>query len=106
MVRILFEYLLPLLLPTAIYALWLARERRRAVTAGTAARAWQDGPWFWLALGGIALTAAVFVATALVEGYQPGSRYTPAQMENGKIVPGEFNKQNDSQAPDASQGKK
>jgi heme A synthase len=105
MARILFEYLLPLLLPTAIYALWLARERRRAATAGTTARAWEDGPWFWLALGGIALTAAVFVTSALVEGYRPGFHYTPAQMENGKIVPGQFNEQNKTPTPGASQGK-
>ncbi|HUC63194.1 MAG TPA: DUF6111 family protein [Alphaproteobacteria bacterium] len=101
MVRILLEYLLPLALPTAIYALWLLRERRRAATAGAAVPGWEEGPWFWLALGGIALTAAVFVATALIEGYAPGSHYTPAEMEHGTIVPGQFNENNKSPVPGA-----
>jgi hypothetical protein len=91
MIRVLFEYLLPLILPTALYALWIARQRRQASAAGTPVPGWQDGPWFWLALGGIGLCAAVFVTSALVEGYRPGAQYTPAQIENGKIVPGQFN---------------
>jgi len=41
MARVLLEYLMPVLLPTALYALWLIWQRRRAATAGTAVPAWQ-----------------------------------------------------------------
>jgi hypothetical protein len=90
MARILFEYLLPLLLPAALYALWLAWQRKRAATAGGRVPAWQEGPWFWLALGGAGLTLAGFVLTALFWGYEPGSVYQPAKLERGQVKPGEF----------------
>lgn len=90
MLRVFFEYLLPLVLPTAIYLLWLRQERKRATAAGTAAPRWQEGPWFWLALAGIALSVAVFVVTAVFWGHGPGSSYTPPELKDGQVVPGQF----------------
>lgn len=90
MLRIFFEYLLPLVLPTMVYALWLRQERKRAAAAGTEVPRWQEGPWFWLALAGIVLSVAAFVVTAIFWGHEPGASYTPAEIKNGQVVPGQF----------------
>jgi hypothetical protein len=89
MVRVLFQYLLPIVLPTAIYVLWMVHRRRRAA-AGTAALTWQQGPWFWLILGGIAMSAASFVFGALLAGHSPGGKYVPAEVKNGRVIPGQI----------------
>ncbi|MFI4986282.1 MAG: DUF6111 family protein [Alphaproteobacteria bacterium] len=90
MVRIVIEYLLPFLLPTALFALWLVWQRRRAATLGAPLPAWQEGPWFWLALSGLALVLAAMIATAFLSGYAPSSQYTPPAFKGGEVVPGQF----------------
>jgi hypothetical protein len=90
MARVFLEYLLPVLLPTALYALWLIWQRRRAATAGTAVPAWQEGPWFWLIVAGFALAVLAVVAIALLSGNRPGETYVPPMIKNGKVVPGHF----------------
>lgn len=91
MARILIEYLLPIVLPTALYAAWLAWRRKRAIATGAASvPAWQEGPWFWCILAGVGLALAVFVATALLSGHPPGAKYQPPHVVNGRVVPGEF----------------
>ncbi|HLI13039.1 MAG TPA: DUF6111 family protein [Alphaproteobacteria bacterium] len=90
MARLLLQYLLPLILPTVAYALWLHWRRRRAAIIGARMPAWQEGRWFWPIIAGVALTAVVFVAAALWGGYAPDTRYEPARVINGQIVPGRF----------------
>jgi len=90
MARVFLEYLMPVLLPTALYALWLIWQRRRAATAGTAVPAWQEGPWFWLIVAGFALAFLAVLATVLLSGHRPGETYVPPMIKNGKVVPGHF----------------
>lgn len=91
MARIFIEYLLPIILPTALYAIWLAWQRRRAIAMGAArVPAWEEGPWFWCILAGVALSLVVFVVTALFWGHPPGAKYQPPQVINGRVVPGQF----------------
>ncbi len=94
MLRLFAEYVLPLLLPTAIYLLWVA-WRRRAAASGRPGPVpeWTEGPWFWLILGGIALSLLAFVVTGLSWGHAPGLVYHPAQVINGRILPGHFGEQ-------------
>jgi hypothetical protein len=91
MLRIVGEYLLPLLLPTLIYVLWVA-WRRRAGAAGRPGDVpeWAEGPWFWLILGGLGLSLAAFVITGLSWGHPTTERYHPAETINGRILPGHF----------------
>lgn len=102
-----FAYVLPLLLPTAIYMLWrIWRERgtaARGAPAGADASidansatlpaheiAWRDAPWLWLAAAGICLMAVVMLLGVFSHDAAPSVRYVPPHIENGKVVPGEM----------------
>lgn len=89
MIRILVEFLLPVVLPTVVYFLWAASERRRKarLDAGETLR-WQDAPWLWLAGIGVALTAVLSAGLALFGGETIEGVYVPPRLEDGRIVPG------------------
>lgn len=80
MLRILIQYLLPLLLPFVAYLLyaWLAGRPRIL----------ESGPWLSLAVTGLALVVVSLVSWGLLVGSEPGERYVPARMEDGRVVPG------------------
>lgn len=81
----------PLVLPTAGYFLYvLLIERRRARAAETHTRApwWVTAPWPWLLIGGAGLMALTLGVVALTSGAPPHSAYTPAHLENGRVVEG------------------
>lgn len=90
MIRVLLTILVPLLLPTAVYLLVTARSRQRARAAGEEPKPFGDGPWVWLALGGVILTAASLIFFFDQSSHKPGSVYTPPRLENGRVVPGHF----------------
>jgi hypothetical protein len=82
MLRVILEVLLPLLLPTALYFLWIVSLRPRAPVD------WTSLPWLWLAGAG-----ALFVATALFLaatdfGRREEGVYVPPRWVGGRIVPG------------------
>lgn len=85
MMRILLQYLLPLLLPTLIYFLWVRMNKRRIASRSID---WvHEGPWFWLILAGVALMAASLVFVALTGGVEPGSRIIAPTYKDGRVVP-------------------
>lgn len=102
-----FAYLLPLLLPTALYMLWRI-WRERAVVSGDGSGspdtptdgksailpaneiAWRDAPWLWLAAAGIALMGVVVLTGVFIHEAAPAMRYVPPHIENGRVVPGEL----------------
>ena len=90
MIRILLTVLLPMALPTTVYFLWFANERRRAIAAGTpeAMPRLGDVPWFVLGSAGLAIAAVVLFATSIYSGDEPGSVYVPPHIEHGQVVPG------------------
>ncbi len=89
MARILFQYILPIVLPTAVYFAWLAAERRRIARAGAGdAPHWHDAPWLWLAAIGVVLAVLIAIASALFGGADISGRYVPPRVEDGRIVPG------------------
>lgn len=90
--RLVLTYLLPLVLPTAFYLIWLFVLRpRRAAAAGQAPEL-QDVPWLWLALAGAVLALIVMFGGAVLRGDgDDRSGYSPAYIdERGRIVPGRF----------------
>ena len=87
--RIALELLVPILLPTAVYFAWLTHEQRRVERLGRGEPPrWQDAPWLWLAVTGMALTMVVALALAQFGGERAGSGYVPPAVIDGQIVPG------------------
>jgi hypothetical protein len=85
MLRILLTFIVPLLLPTAIYLLWirLASGPLQAEAPGR-----QALPWIWLAGAGVLLLALVLFFVSIHYGSpQQGGVYVPPRWEQGHIVP-------------------
>ncbi|MBL8833276.1 MAG: hypothetical protein JNL71_12870, partial [Rhodospirillales bacterium] len=71
MIRILLEFVVPLVLPLAVYAAWMAMEKRRADKLGHGeAPTWAEAPWVWLSLAGVLLAGVVTVGLVLMQGSQ------------------------------------
>ncbi|MGC2414518.1 MAG: DUF6111 family protein [Stellaceae bacterium] len=93
MLRVFFTIVLPLVLPTALYLVWLrvAHWPRAGSSEGSPVDEsvrWAALPWVWLAAAGAALLALVlFVVTVHFGTSQPGT-YVPPRWENGRVVPG------------------
>jgi len=88
--RLLFEVVLPILLPALIYLGYLRVERRRAEARGDPATLpwWATTPWVALAAAGVLLAAVLLSVVVLRSGSPVGGVYVPAHMENGGLVPG------------------
>ncbi len=82
MLRILLEYLLPLLLPGLVYLGYVALAR------GTAPGWVKNAPWPHLAGAGILLAAISLIAWSVLSGAPPEQVYVPPRLEDGRIVPG------------------
>jgi hypothetical protein len=72
------------LLPFAAYALFLIVSRNNVLTAA----AWPLHVIGGLVGAALALTVGALVMLANFSGAPPGLTYTPAHMENGRLVPG------------------
>lgn len=88
MLRVFFTIVVPLVLPTALYLVWLwvargaLQEREEGATLRSAML-----PLVWLAAAGVLLLALVlFVVTVHHGTSQPGT-YVPPRWENGRIIP-------------------
>ena len=88
MIRIVFTYIVPFLLPTAIYLAWAWYRARYAASHGGEVPKIERGPWPMLVFLGAVLMLASLVTTALTNGSDAGAIYTPPHLENGKLVPG------------------
>ena len=84
MPRVFLTIVLPLLLPTALYLVWVTTLRRRR----DGVVAWATWPWVWLAGAGIALLAIVLFFVTVHFGAQQEGVYVPPRWQNGHIVPG------------------
>lgn len=90
MTRILLTYVLPLVLPTAVYVAWIAYARSQHQGAPEELPALKKGPLFWCVLAGFAMMAAALAVIALSTGAPPGSRYEPPRLEDGRVVPPQY----------------
>lgn len=85
MLRVFLTIVLPLLLPTALYLLWVttlgAPHDGGAVT-------WTAVPWVWLAAAGAILLAVVLVTVTVGFGTAQQGVYVAPRYVNGHIVPG------------------
>ena len=89
--RILLQYLLPLVLPTALYIGYMMWARRRALASGQTLPAWSKGPVFWFLLAGLLLIGISLLSLFLLGGDDGmGRLYIPTHVEDGRVVPGHF----------------
>ena len=85
MPRVLLTIVLPLLLPTAVYLLWVTALRPARRNGATL---WRALPWVWLAGAGLALLVLVMFVVTVHFGKPQDGVYVPPRWENGRIVPG------------------
>jgi hypothetical protein len=81
-IRILLTLVLPFLLPSALYLLWLAAMRRTAFASG-----WGALPWSWLLGAGVVLTALILFIVSVQFGNAPGGTYIPPRVVGGQLEP-------------------
>ncbi len=74
------------LLPFGVYAAGCSRRGARSAAAND----WPVRTIAYLALGGAALLVVGLVAFTHFTGAAPGSKYVPAQVIDGVLVPGHF----------------
>ena len=97
MLRVFLTIVLPLVLPTVLYLVWVrlahwlpggSSEGSQQESERGETMRWSALPWLWLATAGAVLLALMlFVVTVHFGSPQPGT-YVPPHVENGQIVPG------------------
>ena len=85
MPRILLTIVLPLLLPTALYLLWVTALRPARHDGATR---WTALPWLWLAGAGVALLAIVMVVVTVHFCSPQEGVYVPPRWLDDRIIPG------------------
>ena len=88
MLRIMYTYIVPFLLPASIYIAWVSYRTRYVAKHGGEAPQLEQGPWPLLLVLGAILTFAALVVTAFSQGGSPDSTYVPPHLEGGQVVPG------------------
>jgi Family of unknown function (DUF6111) len=85
MLRVFLTIVLPLLLPTALYLLWVstfgAEHSRKTMR-------WSAVPWVWLAGAGVVLLAIVLFVVTVHFGAPQEGVYVPPRWEGGRMIPG------------------
>ena len=92
MLRVVLTIVLPLLLPTVLYLLWVGvfgAER------GRSALRWTAVPWIWLAGAGAVLLAIVLFVVTVHFGSPQEGVYVPPRWEGGRIIPGHVESKGD-----------
>jgi hypothetical protein len=84
MLRVSLTIILPLLLPTAIYLLWMRLMHWPEPQGETR---WGAIPWIWLAGAGALLLVLVLATVTVHFGTQQPGIYVPPRWENGHVVP-------------------
>jgi hypothetical protein len=85
MVRVFLTIVLPLVLPTALYLLWITTVA--SPRDGGAVR-WTAMPWVWLAGAGAALLAIVLFVVTVHFGSPQRGVYVPPRWQGDRIIPG------------------
>jgi hypothetical protein len=85
MLRVFLTIVLPLLLPTVLYLLWIG-------TVGSSqeggAVSWTTVPWIWLAGAGALLLVIVLLVVTVRFGSPQEGVYVPPRWQGDQIVPG------------------
>jgi hypothetical protein len=77
--RVFLTIIVPLLLPTALYALW-------RVLAGKQINV--PAAWIWLAVAGLVLASLTLVLVSVDFGEPKSGQYVPPHVSGDSVVPG------------------
>ena len=84
MTRALFDEIVLFLSPFIAYVFWLMLQRRSPLHGPN----W-EGKMTWLSIAGFSFVIISFIILGLTGNKEQGA-YTPARMENGKLIPAEI----------------
>ncbi|MBO0737471.1 MAG: hypothetical protein J2P48_13005 [Alphaproteobacteria bacterium] len=90
MVRVFLTIVLPLLLPTLLYLLWVGAL---GSSHDDGALSWAAVPWIWLAGAGAVLLALVLLVVTVHFGSSQEGVYVPPRWQGDRIVPGHIEPQ-------------
>lgn len=82
--RLILQIVIPLVLPTIVYILWVKYQLKQNPNANIRVKK----PWFWLISTGCVLTITVMLFFGLSQGKDPDGTYQPPVYKDGKIIPG------------------
>jgi hypothetical protein len=85
MLRVFLTIVLPLLLPTLLYLLWIGAL---GSPQEGGAMPWTAVPWIWLAGAGALLVAIVLFVVTVHFGSSEEGVYVPPRWQGDQIVPG------------------
>ena len=85
MARVFLTIVLPLLLPTVLYVLWLMASQRAPIAAPAL---WRELPWPWLVAAGVALASLLLYLVVIGAGGPSLGTYVPPRYIDGQVVPG------------------
>jgi hypothetical protein len=84
MIRPIFTEVVFFLAPFAVYALYLWASRSSVFASSS----WDVHTLAWLTIIALVVSIASFLLLSEFSGAPPGSTYTPARIEDGRVVPG------------------
>jgi hypothetical protein len=88
MARIVLSYILPLILPMALYLGWMWVLRHRSKARGDEVPEVKSSSIFWSFIAGVILMFVGLSILAVSGGAPPGEgNYQSPRFENGKVVP-------------------
>jgi hypothetical protein len=85
MIRAFLTIVVPLVVPTGLYLLWItvfAAPRERAIGG------WRSVPWLWLGAAGVLFLVIVLFVVAVGFGTRQEGVYVAPAYVNGRIIPG------------------
>jgi hypothetical protein len=85
MLRVFLTVVVPLLLPTALYLLWVTTL---GPSPEAGAISWRAVPWLWLAGAGAVLLAIVLFVVTVHFGSPQQGVYVPPRWDGHRIIPG------------------
>jgi len=101
MIRVFLLILLPVLIPSIVYVIWMVRQRRKARAEGLPldeAPSLENAPWpVLIASSGILLAIGIGLFLFIDTRGNPGETYIPPRIEDGVVVPGQHVPSEDSE---------